>query len=128
MSVRRVLIGLSFPKKNNKKDTKLPSSFLSEKLSKYEAGKAEASGEAVTSEVHVDWNNCDDISIIGAGIGGAYAAYRLKDIGKKITIFEYSDRIGGRCYTGQLTDVPDVNVEYGAMRFTPEGKHVLCSP
>ena len=82
----------------------------------------------MTSEVHVDWNNCDDVSIIGAGIGGAYAAYRLKDIGKKITIFEYSDRIGGRCYTGHLTDVPDVNVEYGAMRFRPEGKHVLCSP
>ena len=98
--------------------------FYSDKLTKYETGEDDSSEEQPTIEV--DWDNCEDISIIGAGIGGSYAGYRLRDLGKKITIYEYSDRIGGRCYTGKLTGVPDVNVEYGAMRFYPGSKHIIC--
>ena len=41
------------------------------------------------------------IAIIGSGIGGLYAAYRLKDNKdvKKIDIFEKSDQVGGRIKT-----------------------------
>ena len=95
----------------------LMTSYLSDQLSKYESAKGDEDDKLTVSDV--DWDKCDDVSIIGAGIAGAYASYRLRDIGKKITIYEYSDRIGGRCYTGKLTGVPDVNVEYGAMRFRP---------
>jgi phytoene desaturase len=39
------------------------------------------------------------ISIIGAGIGGLSAAARLAKLGHKVTIFENSDRVGGKCRT-----------------------------
>lgn len=66
--------------------------------------------------------DCDDIAIIGAGITGSYAAWRLREKSLKISLYEYSGRIGGRCFTVQLPGIPDVNVEMGAMRFKPNGK------
>ena len=92
----------------------------SDKLSKYETVKVKEDEESALPDV--DWDTCDDIAIIGAGIAGSYAGYRLRDLDKKITVYEYSDRIGGRCYTGKFTGVPDVNVEFGAKRFYPGSK------
>ena len=66
--------------------------------------------------------SCDDIAIVGAGIAGSYSAWRLRNQDKKITVYEYSDRIGGRCHTVKFPNIPDVNVEMGAMRFKPRGK------
>ena len=44
------------------------------------------------------------ISIIGAGIGGMSAAARLAKNGHDITIFENSDRSGGKCRTEWFGD------------------------
>ncbi|XP_053380328.1 L-amino-acid oxidase-like [Mercenaria mercenaria] len=65
-------------------------------------------------------DHCDDIAIIGAGVTGSYAAWRLRERNLTISMYEYSNRIGGRCFTVQLPGIPDVNVEMGAMRFLPD--------
>ena len=41
----------------------------------------------------------------------------------KISLFEYSDRIGGRIYTKELPN--GMHVEMGAMRFRPDKHHLL---
>jgi phytoene desaturase len=43
--------------------------------------------------------NSENIAIIGAGIGGLCTAARLAKAGHKVTIFEASDRTGGKCRT-----------------------------
>jgi monoamine oxidase len=39
------------------------------------------------------------IAIIGAGLAGLTCAYRLKQAGYLATVYEASDRVGGRCWT-----------------------------
>ena len=96
---------------------------LTENCSSSDYRRDDGDNDVTTSKYDdVDWNDCDDIAIIGAGIAGTYAAWRLKDLGKKVTVYEYSDRIGGRCYTSTFSDIPDVNLEFGAMRFVPAGR------
>ncbi|XP_045196859.2 L-amino-acid oxidase-like isoform X2 [Mercenaria mercenaria] len=85
----------------------------------------EISAKPNTDEDNIDTASCDDIAIVGAGISGSYAAWRLRDKGLKISMYEYSDRIGGRCFTVQLPDIPDVNIDMGAMRFIPSWHQLL---
>jgi len=70
---------------------------------------------------------CDDIAIVGAGVGGSYAAWKLRNRHQVVTVYEYSDRIGGRLHTTQIKGVPDINVELGAMRFVLSCKHIEIS-
>ncbi|XP_063438702.1 aplysianin-A-like [Mytilus trossulus] len=65
----------------------------------------------------IDLAQCDDIAIIGAGIAGTYAAWRLRHQNKRISVYEYSDRVGGRMFTVKFPDIPDINVELGGMRY-----------
>jgi monoamine oxidase len=54
-----------------------------------------------------------DVAIVGAGIAGLYAAWRLAMAGgKRIHLFEASDRLGGRIHT--LHPAPGLTVELGA--------------
>lgn len=62
----------------------------------------------------------EDITIIGAGIGGTYTGWRLRNKGLRVGIYEYSDRVGGRMYTRRFPDAPDLPIEFGAMRLLPE--------
>jgi len=39
------------------------------------------------------------IAIVGAGLAGLTCAYRLKQAGYAATVYEASDRVGGRCWT-----------------------------
>lgn len=39
------------------------------------------------------------IAVVGAGLAGLTCAYRLKQAGYAATVYEGSDRIGGRCWT-----------------------------
>ncbi len=41
------------------------------------------------------------IAVVGGGLAGLTAAYRLKQAGYSSTVFEASDRVGGRCWTGR---------------------------
>lgn len=41
------------------------------------------------------------IAIVGGGIAGIVCAHRLAEAGVEITVYEASDRVGGRMYTGR---------------------------
>lgn len=55
-----------------------------------------------------------NIGIIGAGIAGLVAAYELQKLGHSVTIYEASNRIGGRILTHRFSD--GTYAELGAMR------------
>lgn len=46
------------------------------------------------------------VAVVGAGLAGLTAAYRLKRAGVRVTVFEGSHRVGGRCWTrrGEFED------------------------
>lgn len=96
-----------------------------QKSSKESCDASTISGDHDDPPDDVDLSACDDVTIVGAGIAGSYAAWRLRNQDKKITIYEYSDRIGGRCHTIKFPGIPDVNIELGAMRFKPFGETFL---
>lgn len=68
-----------------------------------------------------------DVAIIGAGVSGLYAGYRLltgerkKDEARpeSVHLFDLNDRIGGRLQSIQLPEM-DVMGELGAMHYMPE--------
>ncbi|KAJ8297942.1 hypothetical protein KUTeg_024473 [Tegillarca granosa] len=62
----------------------------------------------------------EDVTVIGGGVAGTYAAYRLRNKNLNIGLYEMSDRIGGRYFTQTLKKIPDVNIELGAMRYKPK--------
>jgi oxygen-dependent protoporphyrinogen oxidase len=45
-----------------------------------------------------------NIAIIGAGIAGLTAAYFLKKSGYTVTVYEASNRVGGRMTTDKVND------------------------
>lgn len=63
-----------------------------------------------------------DIAIIGAGVSGVYAAWRLKSKfpDKAILVLESSNRIGGRLLSVRPPEIPDMVAELGGMRILPE--------
>ncbi|HEX4494051.1 MAG TPA: FAD-dependent oxidoreductase [Thermoanaerobaculia bacterium] len=63
-----------------------------------------------------------DIAVVGAGVAGAYSAWRLKQQypEKRITLFEYSNRVGGRLYSVPMPGMPHINAELGGMRYIPK--------
>ncbi|XP_064599302.1 aplysianin-A-like [Liolophura sinensis] len=70
-------------------------------------------------------SGCLDVAIVGAGIGGTYTAWRLRDRGLKIGIFENTDRIGGRMFSVFLPTASGVPIDLGAMRYEPENHKTL---
>ena len=40
-----------------------------------------------------------DVAIVGGGVAGLTAAYRLANAGQRVTLYEGSDRLGGRMFT-----------------------------
>ena len=56
-------------------------------------------------------------AIIGGGISGCYAGWRLIEKQSNVALFEMSDRIGGRLYSVNLPGLPNVVAELGGMRF-----------
>lgn len=62
-----------------------------------------------------------DVAIVGAGVSGVYTGWRLLGAGKarSVTIFEQSERIGGRLLSLEPPGMPGVWCELGGMRFTP---------
>ncbi|WP_425043519.1 flavin monoamine oxidase family protein [Primorskyibacter sp. S87] len=65
-----------------------------------------------------------DVAIIGAGVSGAYSAYRLtRDTKKSVEVFEANKRVGGRLFSHQW-DEADTMVELGGEAFSPAHAHV----
>ena len=53
---------------------------------------------------------CDDIAFVGVVVGGSYAAWKLRNTQQVVTVYEYSDRVGGRLHTTPIKGVPYINV------------------
>jgi monoamine oxidase len=66
-----------------------------------------------------------DVAVVGAGVSGAYSAWRLADAGHKVGLFEYSDRVGGRLFSYTFDELPNVHAELGGMRFIPDQHKVV---
>lgn len=62
-----------------------------------------------------------DVAIIGAGVSGVYSGWRLKEKHPdfNITVFEGSDRVGGRLLSVPAPGIPDMVAELGGMRILP---------
>lgn len=62
-----------------------------------------------------------EVSAVGAGWAGVYFAFRQALTGKKVCIFEGTDRIGGRTYSHRM-DIGDetFTLDVGAYRFSPD--------
>jgi hypothetical protein len=60
-----------------------------------------------------------DVAIVGGGVAGCYAGYRLSGESPRLTValFEGSGRIGGRLWSPCLPGLPNVCAELGGMRF-----------
>ena len=87
-----------------------------------------------------------DIAIIGAGVAGSYAGYRLLSADPresaelsallaasgrsalKTELFEWNERTGGRLWSVRMPATPDVPAEMGGMRFlsSMQNVHNLC--
>lgn len=68
-----------------------------------------------------------DVAIVGAGISGLAAGYELLKMGLKPTIYEATDRIGGRLYSQPFEGAggkAPIYAEMGAMRI-PESSHLF---
>jgi len=76
-----------------------------------------------------------DVAIVGGGVSGAYAAWRLltgevdangsRDLRStgpkpKVALFELSGRIGGRLYSVAPREMPHMRAELGGMRFVDD--------
>src|SRR6478735_2452287 len=65
-----------------------------------------------------------DVAVIGAGIAGVYAAWRLRTDQSpgapqpNVQVFESSERIGGRLLSVNPPGMDDVFCELGGMRYT----------
>ena len=63
------------------------------------------------------------IVVIGAGLAGLTAAYRISQAGLGVDVYEASSRIGGRCWTGRgdFADGPDLRARRRVDRHGPQG-------
>jgi tryptophan 2-monooxygenase len=61
----------------------------------------------------------ENVAVVGAGLGGLAAAYELLRAGVNVTLFEASDRIGGRMFSKPFAAGSKDLAELGAMRFPP---------
>ncbi|WP_080962025.1 flavin monoamine oxidase family protein [Chromobacterium subtsugae] len=71
-----------------------------------------------------------DTAIVGGGASGAYSAWRLQQAygeERKIALFEYSNRIGGRLYTVTMPGLPNVKAEVGGMRYIPDQHYMVAN-
>jgi monoamine oxidase len=67
-----------------------------------------------------------DVAVVGGGVSGAYACWRLKDAGREPVLFESSNRIGGRLWSIRPPGMPNLVAELGGMRFLTSHKLVVA--
>src|SRR3990167_3866723 len=64
-----------------------------------------------------------DVAIVGGGVSGLYSGWRLlttpsPDQPQTVSLFEGSDRVGGRLLSVTPPGMPEARIELGGMRFT----------
>jgi lysine 2-monooxygenase len=67
-----------------------------------------------------------DYVIVGAGVSGAYAFWRLSQQNKDVLLLEMSDRVGGRLYSMTPPKMPSLRAELGGMRFLSSQEFVVA--
>jgi monoamine oxidase len=67
-----------------------------------------------------------DVAIIGGGVAGTYAAWRLRQAAPhlRVMLFEMNSRIGGRLRSVSFPQAPHLVADVGGMRFLEVQKHV----
>ena len=60
------------------------------------------------------------MAIIGSGISGAYAAWKLRDQGLRVHVYEMSDDVGGMFQTLHISEIPDMALDVGVMSYSPK--------
>jgi monoamine oxidase len=58
-----------------------------------------------------------DVAIVGGGVAGTYAAWRLAQGQRRVQLFEASNRVGGRLHSVAFPQAPHLVAEAGGMRF-----------
>ncbi|HJW42390.1 MAG TPA: FAD-dependent oxidoreductase, partial [Rhizomicrobium sp.] len=68
-----------------------------------------------------------DVAIVGGGVSGVYAAWRLRQEQPYLSVrlFEASGRIGGRLHSIAFPQAPHLVAEAGGMRFLEAHRHVF---
>ncbi|PBC00993.1 hypothetical protein CK220_28550 [Mesorhizobium sp. WSM3860] len=64
-----------------------------------------------------------DVAVVGAGMAGLFAAWRLLDQSNKklrVKVFEAADRVGGRASSVSFPGEPDFDINLGATMLMPE--------
>lgn len=73
-----------------------------------------------------------DVAIVGGGVSGLYAAWRLladaKETGdhRRVAVYEGGDRLSGRLLSVTPPGVPGTRVELGGMRYTSSHRRVAA--
>jgi monoamine oxidase len=69
-----------------------------------------------------------DTAVIGGGVAGTYAAWRLQQAlpHSDVALFEMSDRVGGRLRSIAVPGLPHVTAELGGMRFLPDRHRMVA--
>src|SRR5579862_1333138 len=77
--------------------------------------------------VHAGGTTDVDVAIVGGGVAGTYAAWRLagEQPRLRVALFETSDRIGGRLRSIAFRGAPNLIGDAGGMRFLPAHLHVF---
>lgn len=68
-----------------------------------------------------------DVVVIGAGPAGLTAAYTLAKAGKKVTVIEARDRVGGRTWNGHILDAEGGKhfIEIGGQWISPDQTRLM---
>jgi monoamine oxidase len=71
------------------------------------------------------WDNADDVIILGGGLSGLTAAYRLSQSGIRCSIYEAAPRLGGRILTQDRFNAEGMFCELGGELIDTEQHEIL---